>query len=343
MTFRKLLFAFSFLLGASSCASFLPASDPAQIVRGPLSTRQQHPLALTMMAFRPRRPVTQAKGELAGGMYLAWASIEEIQQFSPASPNESVVFDGETIRGTLRGRYGLGDKLDIELEVPFLWAGGGGIDSLVEDFHDLFFLPSGGRQFTEDDQFRMNVTSEGELLYSLEGNSIRLQDVPVFLTYQLTEEARGVPALAARVGLELPLGSQDRGYGNGALDYGVGVIGEKSNGRWTLSGGLDYVSAGDSDRLKESSDHHFEPQMALSLAGEFRWDDDWSLVAGLVWTSRMLRTIPLEEINREVFDLGVGFIADTGTNSRLAFSFHEDLVAATGTDLSFQLGWLWGY
>lgn len=299
-------------------------------------------MALTMMAFRPRRAETQDVGQWSTGLQLAWASIEE-RQHSSGGNNDSVVFDGETIRGTLRGRYGLRKDLDIEVELPFLWAGGGGVDSLVEDFHDLFFLPKGGRQLTEDDQFQMNVTSGGDVLYDLDGNSVRIQDVPIFLTYQLTKESSGVPALAARVGLELPIGSQERGYGNGALDYGAGLIGEKSTGRWTVSGGVDFVRAGDSDRLRRSNGHHFDPQVALALAGEYRWDDDWSLVAGLVWTSRMLHSISLEEINREVFDLGLGFIVDTGPGSRLAFSFHEDLVSATGTDVSFQLGWLLGY
>ncbi len=330
-------------LSGAACSSLAPTQDPARVVRGPLTTRQQHPLGLTLMAFRPRRPVTQESGTSAHGVQLSWSSIEEIQHNPPSSPNTVVAFDGETARATLRTRYGVADKVDVEVEVPFLWAGGGGVDAFIEDFHDFFFLPKGGRDKTDDDLFEMNLASDGDPLYSLEGNTVQIQDIPIFLTYQLLAEEEGTPALAARVGLELPIGSEDRGFGNGALDYGAGLIAEKSFGRWTVSGGFDVVQPGQSDKFDRSEKHELLTQVALELGGELRWNDHWSLLVGAVWTSRMVDSIELEEINREIFDLGIGASIDTGARSRLAFSIHEDLVAATGSDVTAQLGWTWGY
>ena len=41
----------------ASCAG--PTLDPVPVVRGPLASRNQHPLALTLHHPRPRRAVTQ--------------------------------------------------------------------------------------------------------------------------------------------------------------------------------------------------------------------------------------------------------------------------------------------
>lgn len=300
-------------------------------------------MGLTLMAFRPRRPVTQEKGTFGQGLQVAWSTVEEVQEFPFYSPNEKVVFDAETVRATYRSRYGLNDRMDVEIEIPFLWAGAGGMDSFVEDFHDLFGLPKGGRDKNEDDQFEGTVVANGNEIYSLEGNSIGIQDIPIFLTYQLTEEGESRPAIATRMGIEIPTGSQSSGYGNGAFDYGAGVLGEKSFGRWTWSGALDFTIPGQSDRMKAAPGYSYDNQWSMQFGGEYRWDDSLSLIASSVWTSPMLTDVTLEEVNREIFDLGVGVAVDMGPNSRFAFSVHEDLVAATGSDIILQAGWVWGY
>jgi len=332
------------LPGLPSCASLAPTEDPAPVVRGPFPTRQQQPMALTFMAFRPRRAATQAEGTWAGGVQLAWSNIEEIRRYQEESPAESVSFDGETVRTTLRGRCGLTSSVDLELELPFLWAGAGGMDQFIAEFHELFDLPDGARDEFPDDQYEMRVESHGDTLYELEGNEIGLQDVPLFLTWNLVGERQGRPGLAVRAGVEFPTGSEERGFGNGAFDYGAGLVAEKSLGRWTIAGGFDWIFPGQPDRMREASgDHHIDPMLALHLSGECRWNDSLSVIAGTTWTSRMLHSVNLEEVNREVFDLGLGLAWDLGRAGRMAFSLHEDLVAATGSDLAAQLGWVWGY
>ena len=329
---------------ASSCAGLAPTSDPAPVVRGPLSTRQQHPMALTLMAFRPRRAVTQPEGEFGVGAQVAWATIEEIQRGPAYNPNETVAFDGETLRTTLRTRYGLRQDLDIEVELPFLYAWAGGMDQIIEEYHSVLGLPGGAREFYPDDGYDMRVFSHGDELYSLEGNRLALQDIPIFLTWQLTEEREEDPAIAARFGIELPTGSESGGFGNGALDFGAGLLAEKSFHRWSVFGGFDWVVPGQTDRLRNASgDHHYDPMLALNLSGEYRWNDSLSVIVGTVWTSRMVHSVALEEIDREVFDFGVGAAWDVAADHRFQLSLHEDLVAATGSDLTLQVGWTWGY
>lgn len=340
MSARCLLLLPLLLLG--SCAALEHSAAPAASVRGPLATRQQHPMALTLMAFRPRRAVTQDEGTTGVGAQLAWSSIEEIQRNPVYAPDELVSMDTETVRLTLRARHGLTEDLDMEVELPLMHAGSGMLDRFVEEFHDLFGLPSGGRERNPDGQHDVRVESDGELLYSLD-EGFGLGDVPVFLTWSVREEDPDGPAVALRAGVELPTGSASRGYGNGAFDAGLGLIAERSLGRWTVLGAADAVVPGQSERLRSSEDHRYETMFALELTGEYRWNDGLSLVATTRWTSPMIEGVPLEEIDREVFDLGVGAIWDAGQGSRFSFSFHEDLVAATGSDLTLQLGYTFGY
>lgn len=300
-------------------------------------------MALTLMAFRPRRAETQEAGTWGTGVQVAWSNIEEIRRYDAKSPNEAVAFDGETVRTTFRGRYGLNETMDLELELPFLWAGSGGMDHFIKQFHEIFGLPDGARDEHPDDQYDMSVESGGDELYRLEGNEIGLQDIPVFFTWQLASEDADGTSIATRFGLEFPTGSEQDGFGNGAFDYGAGLIAEKSIGRWTVNGGFDWVFPGQSDRMRDASgDHHYDPMLALKLSGEMRWNDALSVILGTVWTSRMLHSVNLEEVNREVFDLGLGLAWDLENWGRMALSVHEDLVAATGSDLAVQFGWVYG-
>ena len=328
----------------AGCASWAPTDDPAPIVRGPLTTRHQQPMALTLMAFRPRRAATQPQGELAWGVQGAWSDIEEIQRNPSWSPTESVAFDGETVRVTVRGRYGVGERTDLEIELPFLYAFGGNLDKIIEKYHALLGLPDGSREEYPDDQYEMRVESGGDVLYDLEGNRLGVGDVPIFLTVAVREEDRRGPGIALRGGVELPTGSESRGFGNGAVDFGFGAIGERTWGRWTVSGGTDLVFPGQSDRLEAAdAKHRYQNMYSFKLGGEFRWNDHLSVIAATVWTSRMIHSLALEEITSEVFDVGAGFVWDVGANSHLAISFHEDIVAATGADLTLQVGWTWNY
>ncbi|MCB9914761.1 MAG: DUF3187 family protein [Planctomycetes bacterium] len=338
---RRLALAAALL--CASCSALRHAEHPAAVVRGPLATRQQQPMALTLFAFRPRRAVTQPAGELAAGVQLAWSSIEEIRRYPVYAPTESVVMDGETIRTTLRARYGLGAHTDVEVELPFLHAGAGGLDHFIEAWHRVFGLPGGGRERFPDDQYEMRVVEGGDVLYELEGNRLALQDVPVILTRNVRREDAHGPAIALRGALELPTGSESSGFGNGALDVGVGVLGERSLGRWSVFGALSVLAHGQPDRLRALPAHELEDQLSIELSGEYRWNDRLSLLLGTVWTSRMISTVRVVEISREVIDLGGGASWDLDGGGRVTLSVHEDLVAQTGSDLTLQLGAGWGF
>lgn len=314
--------------------------DPAPIVRGPLASRPQHPLGLTFLALRPRRAQTQPAGSTGIGLVATHSSIFEAN----AGLGDRVVFDGEVSRVAARVRHGLTESLDVEVELGLAYATSGFLDSVLDDFHGALFLPDGGRDEAPQDRFDMSIRRLGVVAYELEEDRIGFTDVPLIVTGELLDEDEGgwVPGVAARAAVELPVGSSTRGFGSGGLDWGMGVLAEKSTGRFTWTAAVDWILPDEDDAF---GDVGIDIRNFLQLQGgaEMRWSNRCSLLAQIFITTPLTRDIDLEEINREIVDLGIGVAYDVAEASRLFVSFHEDIVAATGPDFGIRVGWTLGF
>lgn len=328
------------ILCASSCIACAIVPDrtpaPAPIVRGPIPQRLQHPLALTYLAFRPRRAATQPAGTAGVTLQTAYSSIFENED----APTQRVVMDGELWTGAARVRYGLGERTDVELELAALYATSGFLDSFIEDFHDFFGLPSGNRESRGTDDFEMRVTKDGIDAYQLDDNEVELLDIPIILTQRVLDETESRPAVALRAGIELPVGSESQGFSNGELDYGAGFVVEHSIDRWTWTAGGDYVATGQSSAFRRAS---VDANDVWDLQGgaEYRWNDRGSLLGELVYTSPLLTDVSLDQIDWPLLDLGLGVAWDVGRDSRWTATFHEDLFSEAGPDFVVALAWSW--
>jgi hypothetical protein len=315
-----------------------PTGAPAPIVRGPLSSRPQQPVFLTNLALRPRRPVTQPQGTWAGEVSVGHTSLYEVGSGGGAR----AAFDGELSHIAWRTRYGLDDDTDVELELAAVYGTSGFLDHFVDQFHELLLLPSGGRGTAADDQYEMELRRGGVTAFALEEDRVNLADAPLVLTRRVRDGARGGPTVALRAGVDLPLGSEDRGAGNGALDWGAGVLGEHLLGRWSVFWGADLIAGQESPGF-EAAELEVREQVHAHAGAELRWNDRTSLLLQLTWTGPITRSVELEEIDREILDLGIGAAWDLPRGARLRCSFHEDLVAATGMDFSLLVGLGWGF
>lgn len=311
--------------------------DPAFVVRGPEPARLQHPLALNFLAFRPRRAVTQDSGTTD----VAWDSAYSSIYFKDKNgPDESVMLDGELWTNVVRTRHGIGERSDIEFEVGVLRAGGGFLDPFVNDWHDAFGFPDGGRNDAKDNSYEMQIRAHGESAYELEAHHVGLLDTSIVWTRSLLDEDEAQPALAFRAGVELPTGSESKGFSNGKVDYGLGLLLERSVGRWTFTGATDYVFT-ERSRDFERADIQIDDLLDVQAGAEYRWNDSGSLLAQLVYTSPLVRDIPLDTIDSPILDLGVGAVWDHSERSRITLTFHEDLIADAGPDFGFALSWVW--
>jgi len=312
--------------------------EPVHVVRGPLPTRIQHPLGLTYLSFRPRRARVLEPGRQAFAATTTYSSIFEVN----SDASSRVAFDGEFGRTAARWRRGLGRGWDFEVELPFLYTTSGFLDAFVEEFHSVFGLGGGGREFFPRDQFDMSIFTDGQTIYSTAEDQFGIGDVPLILTHQLREETAEQTAVAVRFGVELPTGSESDGFGNGELDLGVGLISERSIGRVSYFGGLDfYLNGASSDFDAAGIDAN---NLLMAQGGlEYRWSDRLSLLMQIVFqTHGYVNEVELEEIDGRILDLGVGLAADAPGDSHWLLSFHEDVIAAAGADFSVLFSWSWG-
>ncbi|NOX75928.1 MAG: DUF3187 family protein, partial [Gammaproteobacteria bacterium] len=67
--------------------------------------------------------------------------------------NETVFFDGETLRSTFIYSRGIGGDVEWQLHIPYVDNSGGSLDSFIVDWHNTFGLPQGGRNETPNTQF----------------------------------------------------------------------------------------------------------------------------------------------------------------------------------------------
>jgi hypothetical protein len=333
----SILIALVAALAAGACSSLAPSDDPRHVVRGPIPSRIQHPLALTFLDMVPRRPVVEGQGEIGATLTSAYSSIFEEHQ----SATQNVQFDGELWRNSARLRFGMGEGIDLETDIAFLYASGGFLDHFIREFHDVFNFPDQGRETVEDNQFDMRIQSGGDTLYELESNKFGLQDVPLIATFGEATELPDHWNRALRLGIELPWGSDSAGFGNGGMDYGVGACAERSYGRTThhISGSVVFPSRPE-DFI--GTGVHVEDIYELVYGFEYRWTDRVSWIAQVDAMSPMIRDIQFDEIDSPIVDFGVGCFRDLEDSSRVFFSFHDDVVSESGPDFTVLVGWTTG-
>lgn len=325
------------LLLAPSCALIATHSDaPRANVRGPIPTRVQQPNKLTFLAFRPRRAVA---GEAAQELRVTgeYSSMFENGDVG----DERVVLDGEIARVAVAARFAVGPRTDLEVELPVVYASSGFLDRFVEAWHELLGFPGGGRGARERFTYEMEIEKDGDPIYHLEGHELGLGDVPVVVTHQLVEESPSTPAVSLRAGVDLPLGSESRGFGNDALDWGGGVLAEKSWGRWTMTGALDWIDAQRPSSFVGSG-VEVGDELSLQWGLEYRWNDAVSLLGGVVVNGPVTRDVRIKELDREMVSAEAGIAFDVGARSTLIVGFEDDVVAESGPDFtifaSYRLG-----
>lgn len=137
---------------------------------------------------------------------------------------ERIVLDGESTELKIVWRRGIGERLEIGVEAPYLWHESGGLDSLVETWHDLLGFPGGFRGTRPNDTIEFIYEDPGGTLIDFTRNVNGLGDVRLLAGWRLSaEEHHGI---ALRAGIKLPTGDSDDLLGSGGTDVSIGIAGD---------------------------------------------------------------------------------------------------------------------
>lgn len=249
--------------------------------------------------------------------------------------SERLLFDGETTRTTLRLDYGVNERLQLGLDVPFVLHEAGNLDRVIKQWHDWFGLPDGLRNIIIEDQLDFRYEDSGQLLLDQQFRSKGIADVRLLGAWQLRRSADASTAI--RASIKLPTGSSDKLTGSGAVDISIGYAADYQQlfGREELRGFYQahVVLVGKPDRLAERS-----RRLIGKLSGGVRWQvaSRLDLNAQASFRSAAYDS-EIRVLGDPALQLNVGGHIRLSERLRLAISVGEDIRVDTAPDVTFGL------
>jgi len=297
---------------------------PATSFEGPFKVKNQFPLFLHL-----NTPMLEkAAQEDSISLGLSYSSVF----MKKGSPDWLLDLDLESAEFNFTYKKNLLGRIELGLEIPVLGFSPGVLDQPLDSYHSAFGFPDYGRSRYPKNEFHYRILRKGKLI--VEGESGRVGVGDLRLTGK-KEFSFGETLLAVKGDLELPTGDANTGFGNGSLDWGLAVIGERKLGQsFKLTGALGLVLPGD---LKARETISLQPYYYFGAAAEWGlWKNFEVLGQCLVQTSPFPET-GISAIDQTGVILTLGGRYAFGRNS-LELSFTEDLNTSGAPDFTFQLG-----
>ncbi len=274
---------------------------------------------------------------LADGQFRTEVNLEITNEFhQQTGTDEQINLDYERAQLNLNLIYGIQDDLSVGLLLPYISNSGGFMDSLIENWHDLFGLPQGGRDDAPRDEFNISYQGTNNNLL-IDSTDKGIGDISLFLDKQLLASEQKV--LKVRAQLKTPTGDEDQLFGSGGYAASISLHGSRKFAeKWLGFGMLGLTYLEDSEVLADQQNN---------LVG--------NAVLGITWlpTSKLGISAQLD-LNSEVYDdtdldalNGKAGVLNVSANykltkkSSIVFSFNEDVInkdAAPdfGINLGFQ-------
>ncbi len=327
-----------FLGGAPALAAKIPEED-AELppFAGPLAMRNDNPLYLPLFApiMSERATVTRA-GKLSWDVtYVNSNNAVEQDNFTRT---DLVILDTEVQRTELDLRYGVTDRLEMALRVPYVAMGGGYMDHFIESAEEAFgFTVPGVRESGTANDFHYLVKVNGETLIDRTDPIDGLADIPVQVKYQFRDRPEGLlPRMAVRSVLKLPTATTSL-LGNDRVDWGVGLLGEQPLGRRVLLwGNSDVTSAHGPPELKSLD---IDPVMISGTAGmEILLTEKASVAVQATMATNPYPTFhdDLTVLNRVPIGVGLGWNYRLFKTTRIRLMAAENLAHPTWPDFSWS-------
>ena len=268
---------------------------------------------------------------------FAWSlsSITSSHAASARRDDELLVFDGETTRMEFRLRYAPSERLEIGLELPYIWHSEGNLDSLIDTWHDVFNLPGGNRDTRASDLLEFSyVNAAGEQLSVVE-NSNGLGDVRLTAGWKLGDNPDHARAL--RFAVTAPTGAAEDLHGSDAVTVGVGYAGDVRN--TTADGKLSLYYRLHATWIDEPAvlPDFYNEWVAHAAAGFGYAAADWLELRAQVLARTATHDVDIPTLGESSWILSFGGNIRLGDNYELSLSVGEDIKVESSPDVSFQL------
>lgn len=254
------------------------------------------------------------------------------------SARENLILDGESMRLTLSGRYGIGRKVELGMEIPFLIIGGGFLDNFIENYHSTFGFPNGGRELAGKNRLLFRYQKNGVTFLNMEQSGQGLGDASVTGGWQIYQSADAQRNLVLRCSLKLPTGDTDSLRGSGSTDLALWMTGNLNHdfdlGQLSLFGAAGAMGMTKGKILPDQQN----PAVGFGALGlgfsPARWIE---LKIQTNAHTSFYSDSNLQEVNGASMQLTVGGAFHLSPKTSLDIGVTEDIIVGTSPDVVFHL------
>ena len=252
--------------------------------------------------------------------------------------SESVHLDGESHRLTLAWSQGLAGGMDWGFELPYLTQSGGFLDGTIENFHNTFGLPQGGRTDAPRNQIDYRYTRDGVNLIDLNHSVSGVGDIRLLAGKQIDmDNTSWIRSMALRASLKLPTGNSNDLLGSGSTDLAlwVSTVTTFAPYSWNLYGGGGILLMTEGKVLPQQQRH----EVGFGTLGISRKFGSLALNVQLDAQSPFYNDSHLRPLGTYPVQGLAGLIWEVSPRRYLEFSVSEDLVPNTSPDVAFNLSY----
>jgi thiol-disulfide isomerase/thioredoxin len=283
---------------------------------GPLDLPSQSPFQALRLGLSPRTPSTLGRGQIEARFRATWVNF-----WAPEDPD--FVFDYEQLQTNIGLAYGFSDTLQFELGFETRSRFGGGMDSFVQEFHDLFNIDQNGRDKVPRGDFTFDIgPSDGNPGFSLTDDDKGIYATSLLFTLQhnVTCGTEKLPAIAYAFTLRTELKNEDL-EGGSPLDIGAWLSASQRFGTFYLYGTLGYTHFGrDNFHTVELRDD----QLSALVALEWRFKPRASLMVQYLITEGVAES--LGDLSSPSHEITLGAKWEVVKGTVLEFGLIENVI-----------------
>lgn len=313
------------------CSSICRLLLPALLLLSPATQAADAPFVFgtfnqaALARFAPL-PTPQADSTDSGyRVALDWTNEYVIDQ----SGGEDLLIDGESLRLGLGARFHYGSWL-FGAELPLLSTGGGSLDGLIENWHNWFNLPNGGREQRPHGKYAYRYSDSGVGVLDDEHGHNGLGDA------RLSAARCGDSGGCWRAMLQLPTGDADHlmGGGLGLAAWYEQAFAFSALGSWSgaLAGGVSGVRG---DGPLDDQQRHFIPFGWASLG--YAITPALDAGAQFYLHGPLYRHSDLDALSRVGGQLSFGFRYRAHNGVSTWLGLQEDVVTESSPDFSIHI------
>ena len=349
---------------ASDSTEFLP-DDPIGV---PMRVRNFTYPSLLMLGFAPAPAAPLGKGVLALELHHSKVnyfqmspSVEsylrdsrggtrrkldaaDVDAIDSMPKGEAFYIDAEIDYTEVFVHWGLTDRLDLSVAVPYIGFSGGILDGLIYDFHDALGLGQAGRDYVEERRFQTVFASDGTIWESYLDRPSRggIGDPSLYLRYAIPATFGGWQFNVA-AGIKAPIADVEDGLSTGGWDVGLLWTADLRLSRDALIVNLGYVVPGTVPNIDIIGTRDFDPpnlpSLHLSWIHRFRgWENTRAFVQVLL-SEHPFREVVDSDLSKPEFQITFGLKWKTSAGVFGVGLTENVLNYANTPDIGIHLSW----